>query len=198
MLIPITRTIKNFYLLYYGFTAAFLSSFCCNPLGTTVFGLRSARCAQEFSCISLIFRTFVPILSRLCLFCLFSWFFLSSIYVETQPACASCVYMSYIFVDRCAVVRIKFTLFGFYRFHVAQYSALQLLPPSAHIPCTLLVCLVCRIFHNICNSDIHFCSLCLALLPLFFFFLLINFSGQSDNLCSPVMSLFHGSVVPVR
>ena len=95
MLIPITRTIKNFYLLYYGFTAAFLSSFCCNPLGTTVFGLRSARCAQEFSCISLIFRTFVPILSRLCLFCLFSWFFLSSIYVETQPACASCVYMSY-------------------------------------------------------------------------------------------------------
>ena len=40
MLIPITRTVKNFYLLYYGFTAA-------------------------------------------------------PIYVETQPACASCVYMSY-------------------------------------------------------------------------------------------------------
>lgn len=66
-----------------------------------------------------------------------------------------------VFAGRCAVDGIKFTLFGFHRFYVAQCSALQLLPPSAHIPCTLSVGLVCRISHNICNSGIHFCSLCL-------------------------------------
>lgn len=68
-----------------------------------------------------------------------------------------------VFAGRCAVDRIKFTLFGFYWFHVAQCSALQLLPPSAHIPCTLPVCWACRTSHNICNSGIHFYSLCFVL-----------------------------------
>ena len=79
-----------------------------------------------------------------------------------------------VFADRCAVVRIKFTLFGFYRFHVAQYSVLQLLPPSAHIPCTLLVCLVCRISHNICNSDIL---------------------SEVQTMCESVLIIAHGKLV---
>ena len=145
-----------------------LLSFCCNPLGTTVFGLWSARCAQEFFRISLIFRTFVPNLSRLCPFCLFSWFFPFLLYMLRHSLLVQAVYTCLIvFTGRCAVDGIKFTLFGFHRFYVAQCSALQLLPPSAHIPCTLLVCLVCRIFHNIYNSDIHFCSL---------FFILFGFA----------------------
>lgn len=90
-----------------------------------------------------------------------------------------------VFTCRCAGDRIKFTLFGFHRFYVAQCSALQLLSPSAHIPCTLSVGLVCRIFHNIYNSDIHFCSLCFVL----FGFVLM----QAIYL---ILSILVGSVLP--
>ena len=100
-----------------------------------------------------------------------------------------------VFTGRCAVDRIKFTLFGFYWLYVAQCSALQLLPPSAHIPCTLLVCLVCRIFHNICNSDIHFCSLCFVL---FCFVLLHHCSCMSSSVLSWWLMSYHMNAISVR
>lgn len=62
---------------------------------------------------------------------LFSCFFLSSIYVETQPACASCVYMSYsIYRPMCRPYQVHMHILWFYGFYSAVSPAVQLLPPK--------------------------------------------------------------------
>ena len=164
MLIPITRTVKNFYLLYY--VMGLLLPLCCSYL-SVIFGLIQQLfvCCQNDSFKScLILFQFLARLFPIFPYCIghvsfhgFSF----PLYMQRHSLLVQAVYTCLvIFAGRCAVDRIKFTFLGFYRFHTTQCSALQLLPPLVHIPCTLPVCLVYRIFRSTYSLCIHFCSFC--------------------------------------